>query len=43
MEARIEISSIANEAADLHVFAITVDCGQARRRSGTRDPCSFQY
>src|SRR5260370_42468164 len=43
MEARIKINTIANEATGLHMFAITVDSGQARCRSSSGDPCSFQY
>jgi hypothetical protein len=42
MEARMKINAIANEAASLHMIAITVDCGEASCRSGSGNLYSFQ-
>jgi hypothetical protein len=37
----MKINAIANEAASLHMIAITEDCGQASCRSGSGNPYSF--
>ena len=41
-EARMKINTIANEAASLHMIAITEDCWQPSCRSGSGNPYSFQ-